>query len=517
LVAQGCPSVILKPNYDGGWGAHYQLSQAENLTHAQTSEKDNSLIKLYIRHGHSAFIHYGLMVGCDYNSIHGVGKKTALQILGVASSMDVDAVLASIKSELGEDADRDQEYRRAFSCFTSAQAYDIETKRNVTLDGATMTPMLESVVGSMGDDHELQQAWALGAIHPDGTNFLDSEAVSASPHDKEEFPEITTIIRRCHKVPTSLTFDMVEHADFYKDFPMLKGHIEDNDDWTGKGATKEKMISFLKTRQGRSEGTSTMLIGPLRDAVKRVLRQERDHPNEPVRLRDPAGTCLYRYLLAKKMVDKTEFPQHDDGMKPTSVSIVKTLEEYDPMCLNVSLGQVRAYNKDLGAVGNIEVKPMIRAHKNVEAYGWFSGFEYQPPDSNGNAWMGMLVPASYSMHSYKSWVCFNCSPQEPGSSANKQQECTEIVKGICPCVNGASGHCHHVNTVALVAVKLASFKTKTSSLCKWTKPGEGPMYPTKTPVSKIPIKQYDITRPSVAWVISSARGDGGRYETTWSK
>jgi hypothetical protein len=54
------------------------------------------------------------------------------------------------------------------------------------------------------------------------------------------------------------------------------------------------------------------------------------------------------------------------------------LTEYDEACVKINRGQVQSYCSSIGGDTNIAIKAIDRAHRNVESYGFFNNFGFQP-------------------------------------------------------------------------------------------------------------------------------------------
>jgi hypothetical protein len=120
-------------------------------------------------------------------------------------------------------------------------------------------------------------------------------------------------------------------------------------------------------------------------------------------------------MLANELFKSADHRQHElEVGNPESYSL-RSLDEYDPHSVKLELGIVQEYFSSLGADKNIEVKPMVRAHANVECYGWFTGFGFEPPDQNSE-WVTMEIPASQACHKYVCQVCVEVHLDDGGVS-----------------------------------------------------------------------------------------------------
>jgi hypothetical protein len=84
--------------------------------------------------------------------------------------------------------------------------------------------------------------------------------------------------------------------------------------------TKDKLIRFLKTREGHGVGTGKKSVAEVGRIVRRCLKREQQeiekNPDVDLNLKDPEGGCVYRYLIQKCLPSHDDYPQQSDGKAP---------------------------------------------------------------------------------------------------------------------------------------------------------------------------------------------------------
>ena len=209
--------VLLKAHYASGWSRLHDLSRLGKIPQTDTKGLV-AVLKKWKGDGRWVYIHYSLLVGCDYFSLKGIGPpKAVATLLHTESVTDTAAVLEAVEHVLKKIMPEElkAEYRKDVVWFIHPVIDDMTSEKFQTLSGSVLTPEITAVVGGVPADVTLHKAMALGAFDPETNENCISlsaqEKYKDCPVDTHPFPPIQQIYRQCARTPTQLTVDMVEH------------------------------------------------------------------------------------------------------------------------------------------------------------------------------------------------------------------------------------------------------------------------------------------------------------------
>jgi hypothetical protein len=149
LIVLDIPVAILKTHYESGWSEIYRLSGIIGYAGGNKCDGE-SFLGLVKKYGAASplevLLHYGLLAGCDYFKVLGVGKQKALEILWAAKSMSIEDVCCAARERLSKKTNQGD----MAQCPPLPNEPPNKKRRSTNQTGA----------GSLKSLEELRQRWA---------------------------------------------------------------------------------------------------------------------------------------------------------------------------------------------------------------------------------------------------------------------------------------------------------------------------------------------------------------------